>query len=72
MHIAKAPKMHGPYRIAVIVDGKEHVGAYYTQRRMVRVHYAGRSKLTQIGGSERGTATMLLFELVREETKEAR
>jgi hypothetical protein len=51
---------------AVQVDGMTYTGRFYTHGPTVFVHYMGKKKQTQVGGSlPESRARMLLSEMVR-------
>lgn len=53
-------------QIKMTIDGKDYEGSYEVERGMVTVSYLWHTKTTQVGASAKGTARMLLCELVAE------
>ena len=52
------------HAITVTKDGFSHMGYYLVEGEMITVYYAGRSKMTQIGGSlPAALARTMLLEL---------
>ena len=63
---SKKPPSWSP--VAIERDGKPYSGRFYVDGRRITVLYNGRTKTTQLGGSEATTlASRLLLELLPEE-----
>jgi hypothetical protein len=65
MALSKKPPSWTPF--AIERNGKAYYGKFYVDGRLIMVLYNGRTKTTQVGGSDAtAIASQLLSELLRE------
>ena len=65
--MARSKKPPSWTRVSVERDGKAYSGKFYVDGRLITVLYQGRTKTTQLGGSEAtAIASRLLSELLPE------
>ena len=65
--MARSKKPPSWSRVAIERDGKTYAGKFYVDGRVITVLYNGRTKTTQLGGSDAtAIASRLLSELLPE------